>query len=144
MRLFPATEPFSGLAMDLLGPLPTSENGFRFILVICDRFTKLTRVFPLRETTALVIASVFLDHWVGAYGFPDTVLTDNGPQFAAVFLQGVMGMIGVITNFTTPYQPQTNGQVESFNLDPGEPAPALRTGAPTNVGSVYHPPGDCV
>jgi len=115
MRLFPATEPFSGLAMDLLGPLPTSENGFRFIMVICDQFTKLTRVFPLRETTALVIASVFLDHWVGSYGFPDTVLTDNEPQFAAVFLQGVMGMICVVTNFTTPYHPQTNGQVERFN-----------------------------
>ena len=115
MRLFPATEPFSGLAMDLLGPLPTSRNGHRFILVICDRFTKLTRAIPLKVTTALAIASVFLDHWVAAYGVPDTVLTDNGPQFAAVFLQGVLGMLGIVTNFTTPYHPQTNGQVERFN-----------------------------
>lgn len=115
MRLFPATEPFSGLAMDLLGPFPETDRGYSMILVISDRFTKLTRALPLRETTALVVASAFIDYWVGAYGVPDTVLTDNGPQFASLFFQGVLGMLGIISNYTTPYHPQTNGQVERFN-----------------------------
>jgi len=39
----PATEPFAALAIDLLGPLPRIPEGYEYILVICDRFTKVTR-----------------------------------------------------------------------------------------------------
>ena len=37
MKLFPAFESFSGLAMDLPGPLTTSSCGHKHVLVICDR-----------------------------------------------------------------------------------------------------------
>jgi len=87
MNLFTAEEPFSGLDMGLSGPLPTSKRGQKHVLVICDRFTKLTRAIPLREATALTVASAFIDTWVAAYGIPDSVLTDNGPQFASVSYQ---------------------------------------------------------
>jgi len=115
MRLFPADEPFSGLSMDLLGPLPTSKGGHKHVLVICDRFTKLTRAIPLRETTVLTVASAFKDTWVAAYGIPYTVLTDNGPQFASVYYQGILGLLGIASTYTSPYHPQTNGQVERYN-----------------------------
>jgi len=81
MKLFPDLEPFSGLAMDLLGPLTTSRGGHKHVLVICDRVNKLTRAIPLRDATALTVLSAFIDTWVAAYSIPDSVLTDNGPQF---------------------------------------------------------------
>ena len=84
MNLFPALEPFLGLTMDLLGALTTSRGGHKHVLVICDRFTKLTRAIPLRYATALTVSSAFIDTRVAAYGFPYSVLTDNGPQFAVV------------------------------------------------------------
>jgi len=115
MKLFTADEPFSGLAMDLLGPLPTSKGGHKHVLVICDRFTKLTRAIPLRKATALTVASAFIDTWVVAYCIPDTVLTDNGPQFASVYYQGILGLLGIASHYTSPYHPQTNGQVERYN-----------------------------
>ena len=115
MKLFTADEPFSGLAMDLLGPLPTSKGGHKHVLVICDRFTKLTRAISMREATALAVASAFKDTWVAAYGIPDTVLTDNGPQFASVYYQGILGLLGIASHYTSPYHPQTNGQVERYN-----------------------------
>jgi len=82
MKLFTADEPFSGLAMDLFGPLLTSRGGHKYVLVIWDRFNKLTRAIHLREATALTVESAFIDTWVAAYGIPDTVLTDNGPRFS--------------------------------------------------------------
>lgn len=115
MRHFPATESFSGLAMDLLGPFLETDRGHNVILVMSDRFTKLTRALPLRETIALVVASTFVDYGVSAYGVPDTVLTKNGPQFASLFFQGVMGMLGIIPNYTTPYHRQTNRRVAWFS-----------------------------
>ena len=115
MKLFTADEPFSGHAMDLLGPLPTSEGGHKHVLVICDRFIKWTRAIPLREATALTVALAFIDTWVAAYGIPDSVLTDNGPQFASVYYQGILGLLGIASKYTSPYYPQTNGQVERYN-----------------------------
>jgi len=95
MKLFPDLEPFSGLAMDLLGPLTTSRGGHKHVLVICDWFTKLTRAIPLRHATELTVSSAFIDTWVAAYGIPDSVLTDIGPQFASVFYQGILGFLGM-------------------------------------------------
>jgi len=115
MKLFPSLEPFSGLAMDLLGPLTTSRGGHKHVLVICDRFTKLTRAISLRDATALTVSSAFIDTCVAAYGIPDSVLTDNGPQFASVHYQGILGLLGIASNYTSPYHPQTNGQVERYN-----------------------------
>lgn len=85
--------------------IPTSENGCTMILVICDRFTKCVRGIPLKGTTALEVASAFIDHWVAAYGIPDSTLTHNGPQFAAVYSQGVMGLLGIATNYKSPSPP---------------------------------------
>jgi len=90
MRLFPATEPFAALAIDLLGPLPRTPEGYEYILIICDRFTKVTRAVPPKDISALDDLSAFLDTWVVIYGIPDSVLSDDGPQFAAVLWQGVL------------------------------------------------------
>jgi len=61
MKLFTTNEPVSELAMDLLGPLPTSKGGHQHVLVICDRFTKLTRAIPLWEASTLTVASAYID-----------------------------------------------------------------------------------
>jgi len=82
---------------------------------MCHRFSKLTRVVPLRDVTALDVLSTFIDVWIASYGIPDSTLSENRPQFASVLYQGVLQMLGIGTNYTTPYHPQTNGQVERFN-----------------------------
>ena len=48
MRLFRAVKPLEDLAIAILGPLPKSTKGYTFILLITDRFTKLTQAVPLR------------------------------------------------------------------------------------------------
>jgi hypothetical protein len=101
--------------MDILGPLPKTRHGNRFLLVIADRCSKLTRTVPLRVTTSLAVAQAFCDHWVFVYGPPVSLLTDNGSQFAAKFFQAACAELGIRKVFTTAYHPQTNGQVERYN-----------------------------
>ena len=78
MKLFPATAPLDSVAIDILGPLPKSSRGFIFMLLISDRFTKLTQVVPLKHITAYDVAVAFVEHWVFKYGAPATLLSDNG------------------------------------------------------------------
>ena len=115
LKLFPASGPLEFVAMDLLGPLPKTKRGNTFVLVITDRYSKLTRAIPLKATKATDIAMAFLDTWVYVYGAPKFLLTDNGPQFVAKFFETICSMLGVRHFTTTAYHPQTNGQAERFN-----------------------------
>ena len=62
LKLFPAAGPLDFVAMDLLGPLTKMGHGNRPVLVMNDRFTKLTGSIPLPTTTASVVANAFLDN----------------------------------------------------------------------------------
>jgi transposase InsO family protein len=115
IKLFPPSEPLEFVAMDILGPLPETKRGNRYLLVIVDRFTKLTRTVPLSTTVASEVARVFVEQWYCVYGPPVVLLTDNGTQFVAKFFQAVCKLLGVKQVFTTAYHPQTNGQCERFN-----------------------------
>ena len=115
MRLFTATKPLEYIAMDILGPLPRTRHGMRFILVITDRFTKLTKTVALRTITSLAVAKAFCKSWVFNHGIPKVLLTDNGTQFTASFFRNVCRILGIHKVFTAEYHPQTNGQAERFN-----------------------------
>jgi len=94
MRLFPATEPLAALAIHLLGLLPWTPEGYEYNVVFCDRLTKATRAVSLKDISHLGVPSAFLDTWVASNGIPDSVLSDNGPQFDAVLWQGVLKALG--------------------------------------------------
>jgi len=115
MTLVPPTEPPTAVSIDILGPLINSQDGNRFILVMTDRFTKLTLTEPLRRIPTITVASAFLEIWIAAYGPPDYVLSDQGKKMDNPFFRAVMKMLGVKCKYTTPYHPQTNGQVERYN-----------------------------
>lgn len=51
-----------------------------FILVISDRFTKLTKAVTLRHNTAYDVAVAFAEDWAFKYGPPDILLSENGPE----------------------------------------------------------------
>jgi hypothetical protein len=113
--LFPVNAPFDSVAMDTLGQLPKTRYENRFLLVIADRYSNITRTVPLRVTTALTVAQAFCYHWVFVYGPPVSLLTDNGPRFVAKFIQVACAELGIKKMFTTAYHLQTNDQVERYN-----------------------------
>jgi len=115
LTLFPATEPLTELSVDIFGPIPASKRGNRFILDITDRFAKLTKCVALRRITAMSVTSAIMDAWASAYGPPDRILSDQGPQFMSNFFIAVMKMLGIETVRTMAYHPQTKGQVERYN-----------------------------
>ena len=41
-------EPFEYIAMDIVGPLPRSNSGNKYVLVVCDYATRYPEAVPLR------------------------------------------------------------------------------------------------
>lgn len=115
MKLFPAKKPLADVAIDILGDLIRTPRGNRYLLVMCDRYSKVVRTVPLKTISALSVARAFVDHWVSAFGIPKTVLTDNGSQFSSKLMLETYRILGAKGLFTTTYHPQTNGQCERFN-----------------------------
>ena len=112
LRIFRATRPRESLAIDTLGPLTKTKKGQRFLVVISHRFSKLTHVVPLRRIDAYTVAVAFVEAWVFEYVPPNTLISDNGKQFAAKFFQAVCSLLGISNIFASAYHPQTNNQVE--------------------------------
>jgi len=107
--------PFQDIAVDLFGPLERTAAGHQFILVITDRFTKPVRAIPMDGTWTVVCASAVLEHWVGAYGPPDRLLSEGGPQFTRHFWGKVCNLLSIEPKVTSPSHPQTIEQTERFN-----------------------------
>lgn len=95
------------LAIDFVGPLPSGHN----LLVIVDYFSRFTEVVVMRQITASLTVKALHETFC-RFGMPDSIKTDNGPQFISSELQVFCEQFGIDHNRTTPYWPQANGEVE--------------------------------
>ena len=108
-------EPMERIAMDILGPLPITEEGNRYVLVIMDLFTKWTEAYPLKDQEARTVATVFVNEFITRYGTPLQVLTDQGTNFESRLFREVCELLQIDKTRTSSYHPQSNGSVERFN-----------------------------
>ena len=107
-------EPFHRIAMDIVGLLPWSSSGKRYILVICDYANRYPEVIALRTIDAGTVAQELLGFFARV-GIPTEILTDQGTNFTSQLLTEVYRLLGIKPIRTTPYHPQTDGLVECFN-----------------------------
>ena len=110
-----ATRPFEKVSWDIMGPLPASEQGHKYILVVTDLFTKWVEAFPLHDTTSTTLASVLVDEVIARYGVPAYLHSDQGPNLCSEVIQTICKLLGMERTRTSAYHPQGNGQVERFN-----------------------------
>ena len=73
MILLPVVgEPFKRIAMDIVGPLPRTRKGNRFILVLSDYATRYPEAVPLRNITASRVAEALIDIFA-RHGIPEEI-----------------------------------------------------------------------
>ena len=82
MTLWPSSEPFYHVSVDIMGPLPMSK-GYKYILMIGDNFSRWFEAIPLMEITAKAVCMSFIESWVSRYGIPEYIHSDNGVQFTS-------------------------------------------------------------
>ena len=63
-------QPWKRIGLDLMGPLPKMEQGFRYIMVIVDYFSKWVETFPLKTKSSQEIMKNFTEHVVSRFGVP--------------------------------------------------------------------------
>ena len=107
--------PFQKLAVDLCGPYPTSHRGNKYLLTFCDLFSGWPDFFPVPDKSAETIAAVILKEIIPLHGCPQTLLSDNGTEFVNNIVTHLCETLGIYRIRTSPYHPQSNGNVERLH-----------------------------
>ena len=63
--------PLERVAVDIMGPLPRTDNDNECLLVVGDYFTKWAEAYPLKDHTAQSVADVMVGEFVACYGLPE-------------------------------------------------------------------------
>jgi len=111
----PVLKAWDTVGMDILGPLPLTKNGNRYVLVITDHWSKWVEAFALPDQTADTIAKSFIHGILLRAGFPRKVLTDRGRNFRSELIQEMLKQLQIQGIATASYNPQANGIPERFN-----------------------------
>ena len=105
------------ISVDFITKLLTSK-GHDSILVVCDRFSKMSHfVATTEKTTVEELARLFRDNMWKLYRLPESVISDRGLQFAAEIMRELNKMLGIETKLSTAYYPEIDGQTERTNQE---------------------------
>ncbi|KAK1641791.1 hypothetical protein QYE76_060262 [Lolium multiflorum] len=81
LKTIPITWPFVVWCLDMVGPFKTARGSMNHILVMVDKFTKWLEVKPIAKCDGHT-AVKFLKDVILRYGYPHSIITDNGSNFA--------------------------------------------------------------
>lgn len=112
---FQGADRFEHIHVDIIGPLPISEDGYRYCVTVIDRGTRWVEAFPIRDITAETVAKVIYEGWITRYGCPVRLTSDQGRQFESQLFTEMLKYLGVKKIRTTSYHPQVNGLVERWH-----------------------------
>ena len=115
MKQYLVGAPLERIALDILGPLPETTDGNKFILVIADYFTKWTEAYPMKSADAETVAKILVDEFICKFGLPRQIHSDQGRQFESKLFQSLCSVLQIDKTRTTPFHPASDGLVEKFN-----------------------------
>lgn len=97
------------VSLDLYEPLPKSINGYQYVLVLLDVFSKHTSFYPMpNQRDESIIQRLETDYFPQRGFVPATILTDCGGQFLTAAWRNFALRAGFAARRTTPYNPQSN------------------------------------
>lgn len=111
--LIKATQPFERISMDFKGPLPSTTRN-KYILTVIDEYSRFPFAFACTDMTSSTIVSCLVELF-SIFGLPSFVHSDRGSSFMSDELKQFLHNQGIATSRSTPYNPQSNGQVERLN-----------------------------
>ncbi|GKF79317.1 reverse transcriptase domain-containing protein [Tanacetum coccineum] len=97
--------PFSQWGIDIVGPLPTTPRGARFLVVAIDYFTKWVKAKPLISTTGKHMETFVWEHILCRFGRPQAIISDNGKQFIEGTFPIFCKKLGTLQASTSVYHP---------------------------------------
>ncbi|UYV79055.1 K02A2.6-like, partial [Cordylochernes scorpioides] len=110
-----ANFPFERIGIDFVGPLPSTKNRKKWIIVLTDYYTRYAETRAVSEATVKEVSKFLVEDIFLRHGAPQYLISDRGSQFTSNLMKEVMKTCKIKHCFTTSYHPQTNGLTERLN-----------------------------
>lgn len=110
---YTASSPFEQVLIDIVGPLPATDNNHKYILTVQDNLSKFLELIPLPNKTAQAVAQALVEHIFLRYGLPVSILSDNGTEFINETFRKICDLLSIDHRTSTPYHHQTIGALEN-------------------------------
>uniref|UniRef100_A0A8C4QXD9 Integrase catalytic domain-containing protein n=1 Tax=Eptatretus burgeri TaxID=7764 RepID=A0A8C4QXD9_EPTBU len=107
-------KPWQQPQVDIFGVVRVAPHNQKYLIIVHDLHSK----WPEITATSLIAASSIisiLDKTFTRWGLPESIATDNGPQFTSEEFTQYLKANGIEHHQTTWYNPQSTGGVERFN-----------------------------
>uniref|UniRef100_A0A914DCM8 RNA-directed DNA polymerase n=1 Tax=Acrobeloides nanus TaxID=290746 RepID=A0A914DCM8_9BILA len=100
--------PWKRIHIDFAGPFKNS-----YFLLVIDAYSKWPEIIQMKKIDSQRTINELCELFA-RYGLPETLVSDNGPQFTSKEFVQFCATNAIDHVFTPPYHPQSNGQVERF------------------------------
>jgi hypothetical protein len=115
LYLLVSVGPFSKWGIDFMACNPQSVGGHGYIIIVVDCFTKWAEVMPTFDNTGKMTTLFIFNHIVTRFGVPQANFTNHGIHFHNFMMYELTDKLGLWHEYSTPYYPQGNSQVEEIN-----------------------------
>ena len=115
MGRMPVGSVMDRLGTDILGPLPETPRGNKYILVVTYYFSKWVEIFAVPDQTAVTCAERILNEVVSRFGTPLSIHSDQGRNYESRIFMELCRLLEVRKTRMSPGNPRCNGLTERFN-----------------------------
>ena len=115
LQEFSSGAPMEKVHIDILGPLPETTAGNKYVLLAVCQFTKWIEGVSLPDQKAETIADAMVNHVFARLGCPHEIISDQGTNFCSQLFSDLCHRLGISKKRTTGFRPSANGQVERMN-----------------------------
>ncbi len=98
-------KPWERIHLDTL-EVPLSQNGFKYLLVIIDYFSRFCILEPIQNKKAETISTTIFENVIYPYTTPKTIITDNGPEFNNAILAEICRIFNIKKINVHAYKPE--------------------------------------
>ncbi len=103
--------PMQFVSIDL-ATLPQDTEGYRYILLIGDIFSKYIEAVPLTNQSASTVTNAFFHSWVLKHGCPSYLLSDQGSNVDGQTIKELCTLFNIDKRRSSAYHSQGNGFAE--------------------------------
>ena len=101
------------ITMDFVVGLPLTGRKHDSVWVVVDRLTKSAHFLPVRIDYSLdKLVELYIKEIVRLHVIHISIISDRDPRFTSRFWEKLQEALGTRLNFSTAFQPQTDGQSE--------------------------------
>ena len=102
---------------DFITKLPLAQD-YDSILVVVDRLTKIVHFIPtIEKILAEGLTRLFKDNVWKLHGLPESIILDQGPQFAAGIIRELNWILGIESKLSTAFYSQIDRQTKRVNQE---------------------------